>query len=179
MSNSKNILFMISGSIAAFKSCELVSSLSKSGHTIKPVMTKSATKFIGTASLEGLTGEQVLVDEFEAGRSMDHINLMNWADLIIISPATANTINSMANGLSTNIISSLFLAFNFDKPLLLFPAMNSKMYNHPATKRSLGTLKDWGVSVCATNTGELACKENGEGRLLETNESLEVLKEYL
>lgn len=179
MSSSKNILFLMSGSISAYKACDLVSSLVKEGHHLKVGMTSSALKFVGSATLEGLTGSPVFTDDFEEGRKMDHIHLMNWAELVIVSPASANTINSMANGISSNVISSLFLAFDFKKPMLLFPAMNSKMLNHPSTQNSLNTLSEWGVKVMKTGSGELACGEVGEGRLLETEDSRKAIQEYL
>jgi phosphopantothenoylcysteine decarboxylase / phosphopantothenate---cysteine ligase len=161
------ILFKISGSIAAYKSAYLISKLVQNGYEVQTAATQAALKFIGKASLEGLTGKPVLIDQYEDGKMMNHINLMKWADLIILCPASANTINKMANGISDNLITSLFLAHNWDKPYLIAPAMNTAMYNHPATKESLRKLKDWGVEILPTDSGYLACGDIGEGKLLE------------
>jgi phosphopantothenoylcysteine decarboxylase/phosphopantothenate--cysteine ligase len=169
MSNYK-ILFKITGSIAAYKSAFLISKLVQSGCDIKVVATESALKFVGKATLEGLTGHAVYTDSFEEGEMMSHINLMKWADLIIICPATANTINKLANGIGDNLLTSLFLAFDWTKPYLIAPAMNTKMYEHPATKNSLKKLAEWGVKILPTNEGYLACGDTGKGKLLEPDE---------
>jgi phosphopantothenoylcysteine decarboxylase/phosphopantothenate--cysteine ligase len=176
---SKNILFMMSGSIACYKSCDLISKLQKQGHQIQVAATNSALKFVGKASLEGLSGREVFSDDFSSGKMMDHIYLINEADLIILSPASANTLNSFANGVTNNALGSLFLAYDFKKPFVVFPSMNTKMYQHPATQKSIETLKSWGIKVAPSPSGDLACGENGEGRLLETQDSLDFLKEYL
>ena len=176
---SKNILFMMSGSIACYKSCDLISKLHKQGHKIQVAVTSSALKFIGKASLEGLTGKAVFSDDFASGQMMDHIHLINEADLIILSPASANNLNSFANGITTNALGSLFLAYDFKKPFVIFPSMNTKMYQHPSTQSSLEKLKSWGIKIAPSPSGDLACGEYGEGRLLETQDSLELLQEYL
>ncbi len=161
------ILFNISGSIAAYKSAYLISRLVQNGFEVQTVVTNSALQFIGKATLEGLTGKPVMIDSFEDGKMMSHINLMKWADLIILSPASANTINKIANGIADNLVTSLFLAYNWDKPYLIVPAMNTAMYKHPATQKSMKTLKDWGINVLPTEEGYLACGDNGEGKLLD------------
>lgn len=179
MSESKNILFQVSGSIACYKSCDLVSKLVGQGHNVKCVMTEDAVKFIGPVVFEGLTGNKVFRSIYEEGRMMDHIHLNEWADLVITHPATANTINSMAAGVASNIISNLYLSFPFNKSHILFPAMNHKMLNHPTTKKSLESLKEHGLIIAPTSEGNLACGETGHGRLLETTESLNLLKDFL
>lgn len=172
MSNYK-ILFGITGSIAAYKSAYLISKLVQNGFEVKVVATENAFKFIGDATLEGLTGNKVYCDSFEQGEMMNHINLMKWADLIIVCPASANTINKFTSGIADNLITSLFLAYDFKKPFLIAPAMNVKMYEHPVTKESLKKLSNWGIKVLQTSKGYLACGDIGEGKLLEPDEIYE------
>ncbi len=161
------ILFKISGSIAAYKSAYLISKLVQNGFDVQTVVTSSSLQFIGKATLEGLTGKHVLIDQYEDGKMMNHINLMKWADLIILCPASANTINKMANGIADNLVTSLFLAHSWNKPYLIAPAMNTAMYKHPATQESLNKLKDWGVDILPTDSGHLACGDIGEGKLFD------------
>ena len=127
MSRSK-ILFIMSGSIACYKACQVISRLSQKGHDVQVVATSSALKFIGNATIEGLTGKPVISDLFSAGNVMDHIHLARWADLVIVAPATADFINKMASGISSDLASSLFLAHDFSKSFLVAPAMNTAMY---------------------------------------------------
>jgi len=166
MSPSK-ILFKFSGSIACYKACQLVSRLVQDGHEVQVVATKSALEFIGASTLEGLTGKPVLCDTFERGRQMSHINMVKWADLTILCPATANTLNKMARGIGDDLVSSLFLAHDFGKPYLVAPAMNTNMYRHPATREGIERLTAWGVKVLPTASGMLACGDVGEGKLLD------------
>jgi len=160
------ILIKITGSIAAYKSAYLISLLVQNGFEVKTVTTDSALKFIGKATLEGLTNSTVYSDTFESGKMMSHINLIKWADLVIVVPADANTINKFANGIGDNLVTSLFLAHDFDKPYLIAPAMNTKMFNHPATQISLKKLKSWGIEILPTDDGYLACGDEGVGKLL-------------
>jgi len=165
MSNS-NIVFGLTGSIACYKACELISTLVKEGHEVQTVVSISALNFIGKATLEGLTGKSVYYDTFEEGKMMSHIELVKWADIFVTAPATANTINKLAAGIGDNIIGALFLANNFQKPYLISPAMNTQMLEHPATQNSLYTLKKWGCKVLDTDEGILACGDIGKGKLL-------------
>lgn len=174
MSKSK-ILFKISGSIAAYKSAYLISKLVQNEFEIKVVATESALKFIGKATLEGLTGHPVYTDSFADGEMMNHINLMKWADLIILCPASANTINKLANGIGDNLLTSLFLVFDWSKPYLIVPAMNTNMFDHPATQNSLKRLTDWGVKILPTAEGYLACGDTGRGKLLGPDEIYEYI----
>lgn len=161
------ILFKISGSIAAYKSAYLVSKLVQNGFEVQVVMTKDSLQFIGKATIEGLTGNPVMVDHYEDGKMMNHINLIKWADLVILCPATANTINKMANGIGDNLVTSLFLAHTWNKPYLIVPAMNTAMFNHPSTQESFVKLKKWGVDILPTDEGYLACGDTGKGKLLD------------
>ncbi len=172
MSNSnlpkfKNILILMSGSIACYKVCTVISQLKQKGYSVQVVMSEAAQKFIGTPTIEGLLGHAPVTDMYQSGSVMDHIHLGRWADLILMAPATANTINKMAAGLGDDLVTTLFLAHDFQKPFLLTPAMNTKMYLHPTTQNSLESLKKMGVEVLETASGVLACGEVGYGRLIE------------
>ncbi|MEW6195879.1 MAG: bifunctional phosphopantothenoylcysteine decarboxylase/phosphopantothenate--cysteine ligase CoaBC [Bacteroidota bacterium] len=167
------ILFKITGSIAAYKSVYLISKLVQDNCEVKIVATDDALKFIGSATLEGLTGNPVYTDSFAPNQVMSHINLDKWADLVIVCPATANTINKFANGVADNLLTSLFLAHDWTKPYLIAPAMNTLMYQHPATQASLKKLEEWGVLILPTAEGYLACGDTGKGKLLEPDEIYE------
>lgn len=157
---------MLSGSIACFKACELISQLVQKGFKVKTVATRSALQFIGPATLEGLTDEAVISDNFEHGKMMSHIDLARWADLILICPATAHTINALATGSGGDIVTDIFLSNNFQKPFWIAPAMNVQMLSHPAIQENIQKLKKWGTVILDTDSGNLACGEQGSGRLL-------------
>jgi phosphopantothenoylcysteine decarboxylase/phosphopantothenate--cysteine ligase len=166
MSKGK-ILFQLSGSIACYKACAVLSRLVQAGYEVEVVATASALRFVGEATLEGLVGKQIHTDLYAKGQAMEHIHLMKWADLAIVCPATANTINRLASGTGDDLLSTLFLAHDFKKPFLIAPAMNSNMYRHPTTRLSMERLSSWGITVLKTDSGSLACGDVGEGRLLE------------
>ncbi|MES2856051.1 MAG: bifunctional phosphopantothenoylcysteine decarboxylase/phosphopantothenate--cysteine ligase CoaBC [Bdellovibrionota bacterium] len=178
MSRAK-ILFQLSGSIACYKACSVISRLVQTDYEVEVVATRSALEFVGLATLEGLTGRKVHTDVFESGSYMAHIDLMKWADLVILCPASANTISKMANGLGDDLVSTLFLAHDFKKPYLISPAMNVNMFNHPATQASIAKLSGWGVQILDTGTGRLACGDVGEGRLLEPDAIFEAVERAL
>lgn len=180
MSGSKgNILFQLTGSIACYKACNVISKLVQEGHDVKTVCSVNALKFIGKSTLEGLTHNAVYVDTFEDRSALEHIELTKWMDLAIICPATANIINKMAAGIGDDYISTIFLAFDFKKPYLIAPAMNKNMWAHPATKRSVGILKGWGVKLVGPGTGRQACGDVGDGRLLEPEAIYKEIKKNL
>lgn len=178
MSNSK-ILFQMTGSIAAFKAAALISKLKQQGHEIQVVASPSALQFIGTATLEGLSGRPVMSDLWEKGHAMDHIHAMRWADLIIVCPASAHFINRIAQGVGDDLLTTMFLAHDFKKPYLIAPAMNTSMYLHPATQKSIQTLRDWKLEILESASGVLACGEQGYGRLLEPEELLAEVQKRL
>lgn len=165
--SSYKILYKVTGSIAAYKSAIIISRLVQAGCEVKVVATESALKFIGKATYEGLTGNQVYTDSFADGEMMNHINLVKWADLTIIAPATANTINKLACGIGDSLLTSLFLAHDWRKPYLIAPAMNTNMFTHPATLAAIDKLKAWGVTILPTEVGFLACGDIGEGKFLD------------
>jgi phosphopantothenoylcysteine decarboxylase/phosphopantothenate--cysteine ligase len=165
--SGSNLLFIFTGSIAGYKACEAVSRLVQRGHRVRCVATAAALRFIGPATLEGLTGSPVLSDLFEPGRSLDHISLTRWADAVLVCPATANTLNRLAAGLADDLPGALFLAHDRAKPWLIAPAMNPAMWSHPATVAAVGQLRRWGVQLVPVGQGRTACGEEGEGRLAE------------
>lgn len=164
------VLFILSGSIACYKACDAISQLVQRGHAVRAVATEAALKFVGVATLEGLTREKVGTDLFEAGAALDHIAWARWAEVVVVCPATANTLNRMAAGLGDDLAGALLLAHEWSKPLLVAPAMNPAMWAHPATRAAVATLREWGVRFVAPGAGRMACGEAGEGRLAEPEE---------
>ena len=171
-----NILFILSGSIACYKACDAISQLVQRGHRVRAVATEAAQRFVGVATLEGLTREKVSSDLFAAGEALDHITLARWADLTIVCPATAHTLNRMAAGLGDDLAGALLLAHDWKKPLLVAPAMNPAMWTHPATLASAAKLRAWGVRFVEPGSGRTACGEVGEGRLAEPDEIVAALE---
>ncbi|MDQ5980088.1 MAG: phosphopantothenoylcysteine decarboxylase / phosphopantothenate---cysteine ligase [Verrucomicrobiota bacterium] len=165
--SGSNLLVIFTGSIAAYKGCEVVSRLVQRGHRVRCVATPSALKFIGPATLEGLTGSPVLSDAFAPGSALEHIALTRWADAVLVCPATANTLNRFAAGLGDDLVGALFLAHDRAKPWLVAPAMNPAMWSHPATGAAVERLRGWGVRFINPASGRTACGETGEGRLAE------------
>jgi phosphopantothenoylcysteine decarboxylase len=162
------LLFLLSGSISCYKACFAISRIVQAGIEVRTVATPAALQFVGKATLEGLTGQPVFTDLWQEGRAMDHIDLARWADLAVVAPATANTINRLAAGLADDPVGALFLAWELPKkPWWIAPAMNVAMLNHSLTRASLKKLSDIGVRVLDTGSGTLACGEEGAGRLLE------------
>jgi len=174
MSGSK-ILFALTGSIAAYKACEAISGLVQRGHSVRCVASESALRFVGAATLEGLTRAPVATDLFAAGRALEHIDLTRWADLVIVCPATANTVNRFAAGLADDLLGALFLAHDRAKPWLIAPAMNPAMWTHPATAAAVAKLRDWGIRFVSVGEGRTACGELGEGRLAEPEQIVEAV----
>lgn len=166
------VLFMMSGSIAAFKACQVISRLVQNGHDVQVVTTESTKNFIGEATLEGLTGKPVLSGIFESGHAMDHIQLSRWADCGVFCPATANSLAKAALGLADDLVSALILAWPPEKPLSIFPAMNHQMWEALPTQANLEALRKRGFDVAPTGQGALACGETGAGRLLEPEDIL-------
>lgn len=161
-----NVLFLLSGSIACYKACTVISRLAQAGVTVQTAATPAALRFVGAATLEGLTGRPVFSDLWAEGRALDHIELARQADLAILCPATANTLNRLAAGLGDDPVGALFLAWEFpQKPWWIAPAMNRQMWAHPATRDSLARLRSWGVRVIEPEDGPQACGETGPGRL--------------
>lgn len=173
MSNKREpqILFLLTGSIACYKACDLISRLVKRGCAVQAVASAGALRFVGAATLEGLTGRAPFTDLYQSGRAMDHIHLARWADVALLCPATANSMNRLAAGIADDAIGALFLAWEIAaKPWLIAPAMNATMWEHPATRASRQQLAGYGAQLLPVGEGALACGESGEGRLLEVAE---------
>jgi phosphopantothenoylcysteine decarboxylase/phosphopantothenate--cysteine ligase len=171
------ILLIVSGSIAAFKAAALASQLAQDGYVVQPVLTAGGRRFVGESTLEGLTGKPVLTNLFESGRAMDHIGLVEQADLVLVYPATANTITRLRAGLADDLAGCLFLANNFRKPWWIAPAMNSHMFAHPAVTEALDVLQQWGCKVLPSGKGRLACGDTGPGRVAEPEEVAALIAE--
>lgn len=170
MSKSK-VLFQVTGSIAAFKAAAAVSKLVQQGYDVKVVFSNSASRFIGASTFEGLTGHRVYSDMFDALEPMAHIDLSRWADLMVLCPASANSLAQLANGFAGDLIGTLFLAKEAHVPYLIFPAMNPQMWSAVTVQenwKKLNTLS--GVKGVLPSTGNMACGEFGEGRLPEAEE---------
>ena len=177
--NLKKILLQVNGSIAAFKAVALCSKLVQLGHEVEVVLSEGAENFVGAASFEGFTRRKVHSGLYDSGQMMAHIDLERWADVILLYPASANTIGKLANGQADSLIGALFLAHEFNKPYLIAPAMNQAMYKHPSMQENLKKLERWGVTILAPTDGFLACGETGGGRLIEPEAMLETLNHML
>ena len=166
----KNILIGVTGGIAAYKVVEVASLLKKSGANVKVMMTKHATEFVSPRTFQEITNNAVSVEMFgdAANFNVAHISLANWADLIVIAPATANFLAKMAHGIADDLLTTTILAF--DKKILICPSMNTKMFENPATQANLSTLKTRGVKILEPAEGNLACGTVGKGRLPEPKE---------
>jgi phosphopantothenoylcysteine decarboxylase/phosphopantothenate--cysteine ligase len=167
MLGGKRILLIIGGGISAFKSLDLIRRLRERGADVTPVLTGAGTEFVTPLSVAALSGSKVYTDLFDLTdeAEMGHIQLSRSADLIVVAPATADLMAKMAQGLANDLASTLLLAT--DTPVLVVPAMNVRMWEHPATQRNIATLKDDGVTFMGPNDGDMACGEFGPGRMSE------------
>jgi phosphopantothenoylcysteine decarboxylase len=167
-----NIVLGISGSIAAYKAADLASQLVKLGHEVHVVMTRSATEFITPLTLQTLTRQPVLVSLEDEKQSWKpgHIELADRADLFVVAPASANVLGHFSNGLSPDPLTSIYLALPRKTPILLAPAMNGKMWLHPATQRNVAQLIADGCHFIGPAEGDLACGYEGIGRLAPVEE---------
>ena len=165
--NGKKILLIICGGIAAYKSLEVIRLLRKNGSSVKTILTNNAKNFITPLSVASLSQEKVYTDLFNSDNEseMDHISLSRWSDLILIAPATANTISKISFGLSDDLASTV--VFASDKKIFIAPAMNVRMWEHQSNKENLKKLIDFGHDIIGPETGEMACGEYGMGKLSE------------
>jgi phosphopantothenoylcysteine decarboxylase len=168
------IVLGITGSIAAYKAADLSSQLIKAGHEVHVVMTKSACDFITPLTLQTLTRQPVLVSLEEEKNSWKpgHIELADSADLLLVAPASAHTLGLFANGLAPDPLTSIYLALPRTTRVLIAPAMNGKMWLHPATQRNVARLENDGCEFVAPAEGDLACGYKGIGRLADLQEIL-------
>jgi len=176
--SQRKILLIICGGISAYKSLELIRLLKKQGAEVKTILTKSAEKFVTPLSVASLSQEKVYDDLFNAKNEaeMDHISLSRWADVILVAPATANTISKLSAGSSDDLASTVILAS--DKDIFLTPSMNVRMWEHPSTKQNLNKLKSYGYKIIGPEVGDMACGEFGEGKMTEPNDILQEIEIY-
>ncbi len=176
---NKKILFIICGGISAYKSIETIRLLRKKNADIKTILTKNAKEFVTPLSIASISQGKVYDDLFnlENESEMDHIALSRWADLIVIAPATANTIAKLSQGFTEDLASTVVLASN--KQVFLVPAMNVRMWEHQSTKDNLNNLKKFGYKLIGPVVGDMACGEYGEGKMSEPSEILDRIHNFL
>jgi len=174
----KRILLGVTGGVAAFKAAFLARELQRRGATVQVAMTEAATHFVGTATFQALTGQPVFTDQWDTriDNGMAHIELSRAADALLVAPASADFLAKLANGLCDDLLSTLCLAR--DCPLVVAPAMNRQMWAHPATQRNVARLRDDGVTFFGPDSGDQACGETGEGRMLEAEDLAEAMEAF-
>src|SRR5580700_9106658 len=175
----KSVLLIIGGGIAAYKSLELIRRLGERGVKVRAILTKAGAEFVTPLSVAALANEKVYCDLFSLTdeAEMGHIQLSRAADLIVVAPATADLIAKLAGGHADDLASTALLAT--DKPVLVAPAMNVRMWNHPATQRNVAALKSDGVHFVGPRDGEMACGEFGPGRMAEPLEIVAAMEHVL
>ena len=184
MGDQNTVLLGVTGGIAAYKSAELVRALQADGHAVQAVLTQAATKFITPLTIASLTGSRVITDLFDDSSpdetlhsAIAHIDVAQRADVLLVAPATAATLAKFALGLADDFLSTAHLAFR--GPLVLAPAMNTNMWEHPATRENLATLRSRGARIVEPGAGELACGTVGAGRLAELDEIVNAVRSAL
>lgn len=178
MLENKKVLLAVCGSIAAYKTAFFVRLLIKAGAQVKVVMTESAKTFITPLTLSTLSKNPVLSDfeKSESGEWNNHVDLGLWADLMIVAPASANTISKMANGACDNLVTAVYLSAKC--PVVVCPAMDLDMYHHPSTRKNIQSLADYGNIIVDSEKGELASGLNGEGRMAEPENILKIVQDH-
>ena len=176
--SQKKVLLVICGGISAYKSLELIRLLRRQDVEVKTILTKSAKEFVTPLSVASLSQGKVYDDLFNSKNEaeMDHISLSRWADVILVVPATANTISKLSTGSSDDLASTVILAS--DKGVFLTPAMNVRMWEHPSTKHNLNKLKSYGYKIIGPEIGDMACGEFGEGKMTEPKDIFQEIKAY-
>lgn len=174
----KNILLGVSGGIAVYKAVVLVSKLTQAGFNVKVIMTESAMKFVTPLSFQVMSKNDVYTDTFDEKDSnvIAHIDLADWADLVIVAPATANVIGKLANGIADDMLTTTLLATT--SPVWIAPAMNVHMYGHPAVQRNMMQIVEDGCRIIEPAEGFLACGYVGKGRLEEPENITELVIQY-
>ena len=173
----RRLLLCVCGGIAAYKSAELVRRLREAGAEVRVAMTDNATRFVGTATFQALSGVPVRTSLWDeaAEAAMGHLELARWADLVLIAPATADTLAKLAHGFADDLVTTLCLATA--APIAVAPAMNHRMWLHAATQANIATLRERGVQVIGPDDGPLAEGESGPGRMREPADILTALAE--
>lgn len=173
---TKKILVGVTGGIAAYKTCSLVNSLISQGAEVRVVMTNNAKQFVTPLTFQALTNHPVYDDLWSSvdSHTVEHISLSHWADVIVISPATANTIGKMAMGLADNLLTTIVLASLPDVKVLVAPAMNTNMWDNKLVQKNIKTLEDTGkFFFVEPRSGVLACRDEGKGKIAEVDDILE------
>ncbi len=173
----RRILLGVTGSIAAYRACELARELVKAGAEVQVLMTLAATRLVGPLTFHNLTGNPVCSELFAADSYFAHLEAARECDLAVVAPATANCLAKLACGLADDLLSTAMLAVT--SPVVIAPAMNSRMYEHPAVQHNLERLRGFGHRIVEPDEGALACGEEGVGRLAEIAEILSVIHELL
>jgi phosphopantothenoylcysteine decarboxylase/phosphopantothenate--cysteine ligase len=178
MIKNRRILLVVSGGIAAYKSLDLARELRRRGAAVRAILTAAGARFVTPLSLAALTGDKVYGDLFSLTdeSEMGHIRLSREADLVLVAPATADILAKMAHGLATDLATTALLAT--DKPVMVAPAMNVRMWEHAATRANMATLAARGVAVIAPAVGEMACGEEGEGRLADVSDIVAAVEDF-
>ena len=176
---NKKVLLIITGGIAAYKSLELIRLLKKKGNQIKTILSKNANKFVTPLSITSLSQEKVYSDLFDPSSEaeMDHISLSRWADIILIAPATANTLSKISNANADDLASTVLLAA--DKEFYIAPAMNVRMWENKSNKKNVNILKNMGHEFIGPDIGDMACGEFGEGKMTEPLEIVNYIESKL
>ncbi|MCJ8345476.1 phosphopantothenoylcysteine decarboxylase [bacterium] len=168
--HDQKIVIILSGSIACYKVCDLVSNLVQKSNQVQCVLTKGGQHFITSETLASLSQNPVHTNSFDQCHQFHHIELSKWADMIIYCPASASLIARLAHGFADDLASLLFLADNLQTPTFVFPVMNTNMYEHPTTQRNLSILKELKIHIIQPEEGNLACGATGAGRLSDTDQ---------
>jgi phosphopantothenoylcysteine decarboxylase/phosphopantothenate--cysteine ligase len=177
------VLLGVSGGIAAYKAVDLASKMTSAGAHVRAVMTENALRLVGAKSFEAVTGEPVYTSMWEGGvvsesgesnHKIGHIGLADWADVVVVAPATANIIGKFANGICDDLLSTVLCAC-WARPMVFAPAMNEKMWTNPAVQENVKALGRMGVELIGPQRGRLACGEDGVGRMAEPQEILEAV----
>ena len=176
----KNILVGVTGGIAAYKSAGIVSLLKKKGYNVKVVMTENATKIIGPLTLETLSRNRIYVDMWDSNPhyEVEHISLADWADMVLIAPATYNIIGKVANGIADDMLTTIIAAVSIRKPVFFALAMNVNMYENPILKENIDKLKSFGYRFIDAEEGLLACNYSAKGRMSEPENIVDEIERY-
>lgn len=177
MLNGKRVALGVTGGIAAYKSCEIVSRLKKAGADVRVVMSENARKFIAPLTLETLSGNRAYIDQFEREFEIEHVALAKWADVFVIAPATANLIGKLANGIADDLITTCLMAATC--PIMIAPAMNSAMWKSAACAENVRALTARGVISIGPESGRLACGDDDIGRMSEPEKIVAAIEDLL
>ena len=190
------VLLGVTGGIAAYKACSLVSYLVGKGHEVKVVMTPDATRFVGEITFQALSKNPVYVDMYDIKdpSKVEHIDLAGWADVVCVAPATANTLGKLANGICDNLLTTVLMAVPYNTPIVLAPAMNTHMWNNPIMQKNMNILRDLDSAPHAVHpdgnppglrkcyivppvSGVLACGDTGVGKLADNKDIVKAILE--